>query len=787
MPFFTRSFPLLAGVLFLNIPLSYAQSVPFTKEKFPIEKESLKLAQRELALGNHELGADPARFGAALPHFLRAQKFNPNNAILNAKIGECYLHSSTKHEALAYLQNSQKLDATAEPRLHYLLARALHLSGQWEAAIREYELARPVAADATSDDVAVTTDDLARGVRECHRGQLLQAHPVRALVENAGPAVNSAMSDYGSLISADESVLLLTSRRAGSTGGQLETDGEGMLEDIYQCDWNGTAWGPAHNMGTPLNTANNDATAGLSADGQHLLVYLEENGGDIYESDLQGSRWTKPQNLGARLNTKHTESSACYSPDGKYLYFVSDRPEGNRGGRDIYRLELEARKPAENLGPVINSPYDEEGVFMHPDGKTLYFSSKGHDSVGGYDIFKSTLDANGKWSEPENLGWPINTPDDDVYFVLSASGQHGYYSSEQPGGLGGKDIYRVTFLEPEPTLTLARVVAPAKRKAAPMKPLVPTKNQATKASPLVAKAKTNAKPTAPKLVVTKAKPAVPKLVVAKPNAKPTAPKLVVTKVNAKPTAPKLVVAKVNDKPAVPKLEVAKAKPVAPKPLPPVLAAPAPATTAPTVSAAATRVTILKGIVTDAVSKRPLAATIEVVNNKTGQVVAVYQSNTITGRYLVSLPSGLNYGVVVRQPGYLLHSDNFDLPASAPYMEILRDVALKRPLPGATVVLRNIFFQPTQAKLLPESNAELARLQQLLTEQPTLRLELSGQTEAAASTDLGQQRAEAVLSYLANRGIAPSRLSIANPDGAGQPMASSAVVSHPTEFKVLASY
>lgn len=720
MPHSTRSFPLLAGFLLLSTWLTHAQSVPFTKEKFTIDKNGLKLAQHELALGDHELGADPARFGAALPHFLRAQKFNPSNAVLNAKIGECYLHSSAKHEALAYLKKSQQLDATAEPRLHYLLARALHLGGQWEAAIKEYELARPVAAEATSDDVAVTTDDLACRVRECYRGQQLQAHPARVRVENAGPAVNSAMSDYGSLVAADESVLLLTSRRAGSTGGQLETDGEGMLEDIYQCDWNGTAWGPAHNMGAPINTANHDATAGLSANGQHLLIYMEENEGDIYESNLLGSRWSKPKSLGPRLNSKYAESSACYSPDGKYLYFVSDRPEGNRGGRDIYRLELDARTPAQNLGPVVNSPYDEEGVFMHPDGKTLYFSSKGHGSVGGYDIFKSTLNEKGQWSEPENLGWPINTPDDDVYFVLSASGQHGYYSSDQPGGLGGKDIYCVTFLgpEPPPAPTPARVAAHAKRAASAKsavavkkkKPLAPAKGNSAK--PLLAKAK--------------ARPAVPK--------------------------PKLLPA---------------AAPVA----------------------AVIRVTMLKGIITDAVSKQPLAATIEVFDNQQGQVVAVYQSSATTGRYLVSLPSGLNYGVAVRQPGYLPHSDNFNLPASAPYAEIQHDVALNRPLAGATVELRNIFFVPAQAELRPESAAELARLKQLLTEQPTLRLELSGQTDgpadAAASTDLSQQRAEAVLTYLANHGIARSRLSTAGPASTGQPVASAA--GRPTEFRVLASY
>jgi len=693
----TRSIILSCGLLGFSVGLAQAQSVPFTKEQFTIDKEGLKLAQRELELGDHEMGADPARFGAALPHYLRAQKFNPKNAMLNAKIGECYLHSATKQEALAYLQRAQQLDANAEPRLHYLLARALHLGGQWEAAIKEYEQARPVAADATSDDVAVTTDDLARGVRECHRGQQMQTHPVRVKLENAGPNINSAMSDYAPLISADESVLLLTSRRAGSTGGQLDAEGDGMLEDIYQSDWTSSGWSPARNLGSPVNTARHDATVGLSADGQRLLVYMEDNEGDIYESNLVGNAWSKPKNLGTRLNTKYHESAACYSPDGKYLYFVSDRPEGNRGGRDIYRLELDARTPAENLGPVINSPYDEEGVFMHPDGKTLYFSSKGHDSMGGYDIFKSTLNAKGQWSEPENLGWPINTPDDDVYFVLSASGQHGYYSSDQPGGLGGKDIYRVTFLGPEPT--------PA---------------------PVAAATKTTAK--------------------------------------AKPGASAALGAKTAAAPAKP------------------AAAPAPTATA------LAHVTVLKGVVTDAVSKRPLAATIEVIDNQKGEVIATYQSNAATGRYLISLPSGLNYGVAVRQPGYLLYSENVNLAASAPYAERQQDVVLERPTLGTVVELRNIFFAPAQADLRPESAAELVRLQQLLTEQPALRLELSGQGDANVSTDLRQQRAESILAYLTSHGIARARLSTA---AFGQPVASVAsstpqATGGPTAFRVIAT-
>jgi outer membrane protein OmpA-like peptidoglycan-associated protein len=157
------------------------------------------------------------------------------------------------------------------------------------------------------------------------------------------------------------------------------------------------------------------------------------------------------------VNTRNHESSAWFSFDRQWLYFVSDRPDGNIGGQDIYRSHWEEEAndwgAAENLGPTINTAEDEEGVFVHPDGRTIYFSSKGHNTMGGYDVFRSVFD-NGQWSKPENMGWPINTPDDDLFFVLTANGSTGYLSSLRPDGLGEDDLYRVTFLPDEPKADL---------------------------------------------------------------------------------------------------------------------------------------------------------------------------------------------------------------------------------------------------------------------------------------------------------------------------------------------
>jgi outer membrane protein OmpA-like peptidoglycan-associated protein len=363
---------------------------------------------------------------------------------------------------------------------------------------------------------------------------------------------------------------------------------------------------------------------------------------------------------------------------------VSDK-EGGLGSRDIYKVEIEGRRPALNLGPTINTPYGEEGVFLHPDGKTMYFSSEGHNSMGGYDIFKSVFE-NGKWSTPENLGWPINTPDDDVFFVISASGRHGYYSSFREEGLGGKDIYQITFLGPEKP------------------PMLSQEDQ---------------------LLASRAQPVKETL----------------------------------------------------------LAPPVPIATA--------QVTILKGIITDEANKQPLEATIEVIDNQRNEVIASFLSNAQSGRYLVSLPSGVNYGIVVRQEGYLFHSENFDLPAGAAYAEVVKDIGLKKLDVGVKVVLNNIFFDFDKATLRRESTGELERLQKLLTETPALRLEISGHTDNvgqdAYNKDLSQRRAKAVVDYLVSKGIDKSRLTFVG-YGDNQPVAPNTTkagrqLNRRTEFKV----
>lgn len=272
---------------------------------------------------------------------------------------------------------------------------------------------------------------------------------VKISIKNIGVAINSsAFDEYAPIISADGLMMIFTSRRPvfGTSGEK----GAQELENIYVSyyDENIKRWKEAKMLGKTVNQpGKNNSAIALSNDGQRLLVYRGDPDGNIYESVLKGEEWSEPVKLPEPINSDRHESSASISPDGRTIYFISDR-KGGQGGLDIWLCRQDNSGnwgKAENLGPTINTSKNEEGIFIHPDGKTLYFSSKGHNSMGGYDIFKSVFE-NGKWSTPVNLGPPINTPHDDMFFVLTADGKTGYYSTSSIQGKNDKkDIFEITF------------------------------------------------------------------------------------------------------------------------------------------------------------------------------------------------------------------------------------------------------------------------------------------------------------------------------------------------------
>ncbi len=641
-----------------------AQNVEFEKKNFKNDKDGFKIAEENLKIGEENYILDMrGNYIIALEYFLKANQFNPNNAVLNYNIGVCYVKGTSQEKALEFLQKAEKLNPFVAPDIDLMLGRAYQYNLNFDEAIKSYTKYKNRLSPKDLQDKRKALEKL---IAECNNGIELVKKPIRVFIDNAGDNVNSGYPDYSPLITADGSMMIFTSRREETTGGQRSPQDSQFFEDIYISYNNNGVWTKSVNIGKPLNTKDNDATVGLSPDGQRLFTYNgKNNGGDIFESQLEGSAWSDPSDktLEKYINTENHESAASFSFDGKTMYFDTNNPENNFGQHDIFVSTWDEEKgrwgTPTNLGNTINTEYEERSVFMHPDGRTIFFSSTGHGTMGDFDIFKSTMDDNGVWSKPENIGYPINTPGDDRFFVIDASGKKGFYASDKTGGVGEHDIYIITFLGPE-------------------KPMIQSTDNI--------------------LIASKANPITETFV---------------------------------EK---------------------------------SVAVETMRLTILKGTILDAFTNAPVAAEIEIVDNEKNQVISVSKANSATGAYLVSLPSGKNYGIAVKAEGYLFHSENFNIPSASSYQEITKNILLNKMAVGTKIVLKNIFFDYAKATLKPESFPELDRLLKLLNDFPTLRIEISGHTDDRGSmttnSKLSKDRANSVVNYLISKGISAGRLEFA---------------------------
>lgn len=279
---------------------------------------------------------------------------------------------------------------------------------------------------------------------------------IKVKINKLGPNINTPYDEYAPNISADGLVLFFTSKKPFTE--KEKSKNKASKEKIYVSKRNSpnAEWGPAIPLSDSINIpTKNVSNIAISNDGQRLLIYFDDKGnGEIYESVLKGTEWSVPKSLGPPINTVYHESSASFSPDGKTIYFISNR-KGGKGGRDIWvstKTESGQWTEPQNLSD-LNTGEDEEAVYIHPDGKTLYFSSKGYKGLGGYDIFVSKYE-DGKWSTPENMGPPINTPGDDYFLVVNAEGTKGYMASS--GSENNRDIYEVIFEKKKANLLLVK-------------------------------------------------------------------------------------------------------------------------------------------------------------------------------------------------------------------------------------------------------------------------------------------------------------------------------------------
>lgn len=390
------------------------------------------------------------------------------NANILYHIGRCYLNSNTeKTKALPYLEQvTDKISNRWSPFTHtesnapvdayFYLGKAYHLNYDFDKAIESFQKFK-----AEAHKKHILQHQAGVEIVMCQNGKKLVENKRNWIITNVGEVINSEYSDFSPVLSIDGSVMYFTSRRLrADSSNELDInpqDGK-YYEDIYITyrDDKGN-WSEPDLLEDFCYEDRNEATINTSADGQTLFVYIDDDGdGNIYTTQLLDTVYSDLKKLGGEINTTSWETHATVTPDGNTMYFVSDR-KGGLGGRDIYRIKKlpngEWSKPY-NLGAPINTEDDEDSPFIAADGLTMYYSSNGPESMGGFDIFVTKLnEETQQWSDPKNMGYPLNTVDDDVFFVVTADGKTGYYSSvhnlleEDKGGdwHGEKDIYAITF------------------------------------------------------------------------------------------------------------------------------------------------------------------------------------------------------------------------------------------------------------------------------------------------------------------------------------------------------
>jgi outer membrane protein OmpA-like peptidoglycan-associated protein/tetratricopeptide (TPR) repeat protein len=454
----------------LFILFVFFSSSVYTQEKVVIKKKEFrnteqttgfKEAWKSIKEGDKYYDQGVGTINLARDHYLFANQYNSYNAELNYKIGICYLLGDEKRKAIDYLLKAYELKPDVSHEIRLLIGRAYHQSEEFDKAIQFYsEYKSSLPAD---EDIVSISNSVDHLIIQCNHGQEHVSNPVRVIIQNLGEEVNSQYDDYNARFAYNDTALFFTSRRpVGKKSKRNELDNK-YYENIFASPMFNGELHPAYPLEKPFALKGNSSLVGIAPDGNSVFIYVgSENGGDIQQLiyNQEKKKWKKPKSLSREIGSDAMETTAALSPDGRELYFVSANSELTYGGKDIFRSRMNAKgkwgEPT-NLGSLINTKYDEEGVYLTNDGTAMYFASRGHNSMGGYDIFRSELGEDGTWNKPENMGYPINTPDDEIFYVTDSDQIYGYYSTFRDGGYGGKDIYKVVFLGSEKELlTLGR-------------------------------------------------------------------------------------------------------------------------------------------------------------------------------------------------------------------------------------------------------------------------------------------------------------------------------------------
>ncbi len=684
-------------ILFLSFSVfSFGQDVEFRAANFKDNKDGFKKAKEQLELGTEqwELGnaqvfivkSPELYYMKALEFFDKAYKFNPNSAELNFKIGVCHIHSTHKVKAIPYFKEAYKRNVEVDPFINYYMGLVNQLEGNFKKALTFYN---------TFETEYRKADDFGKFVKqrksECKSALTLVDKPIRAWIDHV-PELSSEYDDYAPSVTIDGEEIIFTSNRPnGHTPNEVGV----YDDDIYSATLVNGTWQKPTALKGKINTESNDISNNLSYNGTKMLMSKinAQGNSDIYESELKGDTWSDPISFSRDINFKSNERYASYNFNDRSIYFCKDKA-GGKNGYDIMVSGVKVKRERSYGLPVqvidVSSQFNDGPIYLHPNGKIMYFASEGFNSMGGYDIFYAKKIKGGGWGKPVNMGAPINTPYDDFFFAATANGKFAYISSNRDGGKGGFDIYRVTFWGEEKSPSFA---------------------------------------TEDYLLASVAKP-------------------------------------IQDPELVGEVKVT----------------------------SMAELTVFKGKTLDAITKKAVEAVIEITDNESGDIVQTFTTNSATGKFLISLESGANYGIAVKADGYLFHSENFDIPQGSAYNLVNKTIELKNIKIGSKIALRNVFFDTGKSNIRSESNAELDRLVQLLKDVPSLKIELSGHTDNTGSAQnnikLSQARADAVVQYLTSKGIAGNRLT-AKGYGSDKPVDTNSTATgrqnnRRTEFEITAN-
>ena len=439
-------------LMFGSLTVNGQANLKISKKDFKNDKTGFKEAWKNVTDGDSYYRAKGIWYKLAYDEYVKANAYNNLNPELNYKTGVSALFSDNKELAAEYFLKAFVLKGDVSEDILLLTGRALQYAGRYQEAIEKLNSYLNEDWKKSSQNLA----DAGKYLEECKAALQVTKDTLRVDIKNIGSNINSNADDYAELFSADDKTMFFASRRELSKSGSIYDDTKHDENIFFSVLSNGT-WGSAATAGKELTTRYCETPLYLSSTNEELYIYTGyENKGDIQVSVKKRGAWKAPKPVPFKINSRGSETSMTFSPLGNEIWFVSDKGKEAQGGKDIYMIKkLDERKWSKpvNAGPNINSALDEESVRFSERGDTLWFSSKGHNTIGGYDIFYSVKDQIGYWGKAVNAGYPVNTPWDELFYTPAKSSTPQFYlASNRSESMGGLDIFNGRVLPPEPVI-----------------------------------------------------------------------------------------------------------------------------------------------------------------------------------------------------------------------------------------------------------------------------------------------------------------------------------------------